>query len=421
MSQNERGIHRGLAALGYREYRQFSISLLLTSLGVQLLQTAIFWQVYELTGSALLLGLTGLARALPHVVLSMVGGVVADRFNRVRLIQLGQIANGVLILVLAGLTFTGAVELWHLYTITLLNAAFTAVTMPARSALIPSLIPQRNLVNAVALNATIGQAAQIVGPALAGIVVGLADLGTTYVLNGAIYLAAMVAILGIRAPELPSRTRESPWQSFVEGLAFVQQRRVIVSLLLLDVAATALGSYRALLPIFADSLGVGATGFGLLSAAPGVGSMIAATVMLSLGDVRYKGLYTVFGVLSYAVSLVLLAATPWFVGALVAGALLGVTNVVQMIPRNSAILAISPDALRGRVEAFRSMLTGGAPPLGYALSGAMAAALGAPVALIIGAIACAASVGGIVANDRELRDPLLGTISEVGDEPVASQ
>jgi MFS family permease len=412
MAENQRGIRRGLAALGYGDYRRFAASLLLTSLGVQLLQTAVFWQVYELTGDPLALGLTGLARALPHMALSMVGGVVADRFNRVRLIQAGQVANGALILVLAALTLTDAVELWQLYAITSLNAAFTAVTMPARSALIPSLIPRANLVNAIALNATIGQTAQIVGPALAGLVVGAADLGTTYVLNGVVYLAAMVAIIGIRTPATPRAVRESPWHSFVEGLAFVRQRQVIISLLMLDVAATALGSYRALLPIFAASLGVGAFGFGLLSAAPGVGSVIAATVMLSLGDMRYKGLYTVFGVLSYAVSLLLLAVSPWFALSLVAGALLGATNVVQMIPRNSAILAISPDALRGRVEAFRSMLAGGAPPLGYALSGAVAAVLGAPVALTIGAIACAAAVGGIAARDRELRDPALGSLAE---------
>ena len=421
MSQNQRGLRRGLAALAYRDYRRFSGSLLLTSLGVQLLQTAVFWQVYELTGDALLLGLTGLARALPHIVLSMVGGVVADRFNRVRLIQAGQVANGALILGLAALTLTDAVELWHLYAITSLNAAFTAVTMPARSALIPSLIPQGNLVNAVALNATIGQTSQIVGPALAGLVVGAADLGSTYVLTGAIYLAAMLAIVGIHAPSRAAAARESPWRSFLEGLAFVRQRQVIISLLMLDVAATALGSYRALLPIFAASLGVGATGFGLLSAAPGVGSVIAATVMLSLGDMRHKGLYAVFGVLSYAVSLLLLAVSPWFLLSLVAGALLGATNVVQMIPRNSAILAISPDELRGRVEAFRSMLAGGAPPLGYTLSGAVAAALGAPVALILGAIACAAAVGGIAARDRELRDPLLGTASEVAEEPATTR
>jgi MFS family permease len=127
-------------------------------------------------------------------------------------------------------------------------------------------------------------------------------------------------------------------------------------------------------------------------------------------------MYTAGGVLAYAASLVLLAVSSWFALSLVASALLGATNVIQMIPRNSAILAISPDALRGRVEAFRSMLAGGGPPLGFMLSGAVAAALGAPLALALGAIACAVAVGGIVAQDRELRDPSLGTTPESSED-----
>jgi hypothetical protein len=190
---------------------------------------------------------------------------------------------------------------------------------------------------------------------------------------------------------------------------------VIISLLLLDLAETVFGSYRALLPVFADALGVGATGFGLLSAAPGVGALIGATGMLSLGDMRYKGLYTVFGVLAYCAALVLLAVSPWFVLSLVAAGLLGATNAIQMIPRNSVILTISPDALRGRVEAFRSMLAGGGPPLGYTFSGALAAAIGAPLALVTGAVACAAVVGVIGMTHRDLRDPDLGAAPD--EEP----
>ena len=116
------------------------------------------------------------------------------------------------------------------------------------------------------------------------------------------------------------------------------------------------------------------------------------------------------GVLGYAVSLILLAVTPWFWLALVAGALLGATNSIQMIPRNTTILAISPDALRGRVEAFRSMLAGGGPPLGYTLSGAVAAAIGAPAALVLGGLACIAFVGWVAWWDPELREPDLGSV-----------
>lgn len=415
--QGRPGLRQAVAALAYPDYRRFAASLLLTSLGAQLVQTAILWQVYELTGSALLLGLTGLARAAPHMVLSLVGGVIADRLDRVRLIQVGQLTNAVLVLALAGVTLAGAVEVWHLYAVTFLNSAFTAVTQPARTAIIPSLVKRENLVNAVALNATIGQTSQIVGPALAGVMVATVDLGPTYVVNGLVYLGAMAAITGVRVPAVTAVAGASPWGDFLEGLAFVRKRTVIISLLVLDLGATVLGSYRALLPIFATSLGAGEVGYGFLSAAPGVGSLVGATALLSLGDMRYKGLYTLFGVLSYCFALVVLAVSPWVALSLVAAGLLGTTNAVQMIPRNSAILALSPDGLRGRVEAFRSMLAGGGPPLGYMLSGVLAAAIGAPLALVIGGAACVVLVAGVGLKDRELRDPDLGSVPWEDEAP----
>ena len=417
-----RGLSQAMTALSFVDYRRFAASLLLTSIGLQLIQVAVFWQVYELTGSALLLGLTGLARAAPHMVLSLMGGVIADRFNRVRLIQAGQVANGILIVALGALTFTDTVEVWHLYAVTVLNSAFSAVTTPARTALIPSLVPRANLVNAVALNATIGQTSQIVGPALGGLAIDFVGLGGTYVLNGAIYVAAMLVILGIKTPSTPAATTDSPWKSFVEGLTFVRSRRVIVSLLLLDLGSTVLGSYRALLPIFAEMHGVGATGFGLLSGAPGVGAVLGATAILSLGNMTYKGLYTVGGVLGYCVGLIVLALSPWFWLALVGGAILGATNAIQMIPRNTVILSVSPDALRGRVEAFRSMLAGGGPPLGFTLSGVMAAAIGASAALVVGGIACVGLVGLVVLWDRELRERDVGALlPEEGGVETASR
>jgi MFS family permease len=290
-----------------------------------------------------------------------------------------------------------------------LNGGFTAFTQPGRTAVIPSLIPGEKLVNAIALNATIMQSSQIIGPAFAGVAIGLIGLGWVYTLNGLFYLLAMIALIAVRVP-LPLRTAgESPWRSFLDGLIFVRSKPVIISLLALDLGETIFGSYRALLPILATNLGAGAGGYGLLSAAPGVGSVIGSVFILSLGDMRYKGLYTIFGVLAYCAALVLLALSPWFLLAAVAAALLGTTNSIQVIPRNTAIIAISPDSLRGRVEAFRTMLAGGGPPLGYTLSGGAAALLGAPLALVLGAAACAALVAAIGLTRRELRDPDLGS------------
>jgi MFS family permease len=245
-------------------------------------------------------------------------------------------------------------------------------------------------------------------------------LGFVYLLNGLLYLTAMAAIIGIVSSAVSSQTRESPWCSFMQGMSFVRSKPVIISLLLLDVGATGLGSYRALLPIFAEALGTGATGYGLLSAAPGIGSLIGAGAMLSLGDMKYKGLYTVYGVLAYSGALVLLALSPWFLITLVAAGLLGATNSIQMIPRNTVILAISPDSLRGRVEAFRSMLAGGAPPLGYTLSGGLAAVLGAPLAVVLGAVSCAVLVVVVGITRSELRDPHLGSTTDTGPVPDES-
>jgi MFS family permease len=410
MAKSESRLGRSFSALAYSGYRRFALSLLLTSLGTQLLQVAILWHVHEITGSALALGLTGLARAGPHILLSLLGGVAADRFDRVRLIQAGQVINAGLVSTLAGLTLAGSVELWHLYLITVLNGGFSALTQPGRTAIIPSLVPQHSLVNAIALNATIGQTSQIVGPAFAGVAIGFFGLGAVYVVNGTFYFLAMLALFAISVPPPTDRTTASPWFSFKEGLTFVRGKPVILSLLSIDMAATILGSYRALLPIFATSLRVGAGGFGLLSAAPGVGSLIGSGIMLSLGDMRYKGFYAVIAVLGYCGALVLLALSPWFAGALVAAALLGTTDSIQMIARNSTIIAITPNVLRGRVEAFRSMVSGGGPPLGYAMSGGFASLFGASVALLIGAGACVAVIVSIAASRRELRDPALGSM-----------
>ncbi len=417
-SQRRPGFRQGLSSLAYPDYRRFAVSLLLTHMGMQFVQTLTLWQVYELTGSALLLGLTGLARAAPHMVLSLVGGVIADRFDRKLLIQVGQLSNALLVGLLAVLTLAGAIEVWHLYVITILNSSFTAITNPARIALIPSLIPRSSLVNAIAMNASISQVAQIAGPALAGVLIATLDLGSGYAVNALLYAGAMFAILSIQATSTRPVSTESPWRSFTDGLAFVRRKPVILSLLAIDLGESILGSYRALLPVIADLLGVREIGYGLLSAAPGLGSVVGAAVMLSLGDVRYKGLYTVFGVLGYCVALAVLALAPWFVLALVGATLLGVCNSIQMIPRNTVILALPPDAMRGRVEAFRSMVTGGGPPLGYTLSGALAATFGVPLALTMGAAACALLVGGIGLKHRELRERDLGAIS-AEEEPAA--
>jgi MFS family permease len=411
MNEQRPGLRQAVGALEYRDYRYFYISLFVGNIGTLVLQTASLWQVYVLTGSALQLGLTGLARAIPILTLSLVGGVVADRVHRLRFLVVMHVATGMLGFGLAVLTFGGWVDVWHIYAVTFLSSAFMALASPARTAVIPSLVPRDRLMNAIALNLTTYQVANIIGPAIAGPAVAIFGLTATYAGNGIAWVLSVVALLVVRAGPIPVRPRESAWRSLVEGLSFVRYRSIILVMLGMDSAATVLGSYRAMIPIFAVSLGWEADGTGLLLAAPGVGSVIGSAIILSLGDLRYKGYYVIGGILAYCASLVLLALSPSagsFGLALVAMALAGGFDSVQMIPRNTAIQSLTPDALRGRVSAFQSMLTGGMPALGQMTSGALASAIGAPLALITGAIVCTGVILGITAARPDLRARDLG-------------
>lgn len=407
------------SALRYPDFQRFSLALLSFRLVTHIHQVTIAWQLLELTGSPLQVGLAGLARAIPHLALSLAGGVIADRADRVRLIGVTQAAIGLLTLLLAALTAAGQIAIWHLYAIPFAISAVQALGTPARTAVVPSLVPSERLVNAIALNATMTQSSQVLGPALGGIGIAAFGLTWTYLASGLATVLSLVALVTIRVRATPPRLRASPWRSMVEGLAFVRRRSVIIAFMAMDTAETWLGSYRALLPFIAVVHGMGANGFGFLSAAPGVGSVVGAVAIMALGDMRYKGLFAVFGVLLYCVALIVLALAPSFLVAVAAAGLLGLFNVVQVVPRNAAILAISPDDLRGRVEAFRTMLAGGAPSLGQATSGAVATVIGAPFALLFGAGACALTVVAIALRSKELRDPELGTVREQASNDVA--
>jgi MFS family permease len=408
MDEPRRSASNPLASLASPSFRLFYVAFLIGTIGTQILFAATLWQIYELTGSALHLGLTGLARAAPIILLSLAGGVIADRVNRVKFMALTQGLSGTLPLALALLTATNLVDVWHIYVITFLSSTLQAISSPARVALVPSLVPGRHMLNAIALTSTIYQGANIIGPAIGGVGIAAFGLAPTYLVNGLAHVVSLGALAFVHAPPIPVVKNESPWRSMLEGLAFVRVRSVILAMLLMDTAATLLGSYRTLVPIIAVSLGYGAEGMGLLLAAPGIGSLLGSGGILALGNMRYKGWYVIGGILAYCGGLVLLGLSPWFGVSLIAAGLLGLFDSVQMIPRNTAIQAMTPDGLRGRVSSFQMTFSGGAPALGQATSGALAAVVGAPWALVMGAVSCAAVILGFAVARKDLRDRNLG-------------
>ena len=419
MAEQRSGLRVAVAALGFRDFRFFYLALLAGTLGSQIQATANLYQVYELTGSALHLGLTGLARALPILGLSLLGGVIADRVNRLHFIMLTQAATGLVALGLAVVTWMGVVNEWHIYVTIFLSGVLMAVNSPARTALIPSLVPRNHLLNAIALNSTVWQVSNIVGPAIAGLCIAYFGIAEAYALTGVTNLVTLAGLAFIQVGAIAVRTRESPLQSLLGGLRFVRLQSIILVLLAMDSAATLFGSYRALLPIFAkDILGVGPEGLGLLMSAPAVGSIVGVAVMMSLGDVRHKGIWVAGGILGYCAALFVLAASPWFVVSILAVVLLGAFDSVQMVPRNGLIQAITPDELRGRVSSFQTMLTGGMPSLGQSTSGALAQVIGAPLAIVVGAGACVAAIFGLLVARPDLRDRNVGDVPQEAPTPA---
>jgi MFS family permease len=408
--QNDRtGVRRGFVALEYRSFRLLFLSNVVSGFGGQLQQIANLWQVFALTGSAVHLGLTGLARAIPLILFSLMGGVVADRVDRKKIIVTTQIVNGVLVLVLGLLSASGLVQVWHIYAATFVNASMMAVSAPARRAIISGLVPRQHLVNAMALNSTVNQVDRILAPALAGVMIATVGLGTTYVVNGAAHFITAVALAFIPLGGLPVRVRQSPMRELVEGLSFVRMRSIILVLLATDGAATLFGGYQVVLPIIADQYGLGPQGYGFLAAAPAVGSVFATTAVMYLGDFSYKGRLIVGAILAYCVCLAGLGLAPWFALACLSASGLGFFDSLQAAPRNAAIQLLCPDELRGRVSSFQQMLVSGVPALGLTLMGTATAVVGAPVAMVAGAIACASVITGLISTRPDLRSRDLGT------------
>ena len=392
-----------LGALVHRGFSFLCLAILATSFGFYIQRTLELWLIYELTGSAFHLGLTGLVRGIPVFVLSPFGGVLADRIDRRRFVILVQACNGAVNAGLAFLALTGLLEVWHIYVSGFMNASLNALGAPARNAMVPGLVPREMLLTALSLTAMSRKMSQLTAPVLTGLLVLWLGSGPAYALNGAVYFSAALLVAAIHYVSDVSGVRASPFRSLMEGFGFVRRETVVWVFLSMELITVYLGSYRALLPIFVAALGAGAGGFGLLLSAAAGGAILGVAVIMSLGNLRYKGLWTAFVLFAYSVSLVVLALSDWFLLAMAAVFLLGVFEAVQMVLCNAIVQIITPDRLRGRVLSFQRMMGVGGTSLGEAQSGFVAAFLGAPLTLIAAAVVCFGTTLGLTTFKREVR------------------
>lgn len=366
------------------------IASVCNAVAIQVRNVAGMYQVYDISGSALQLGLTGFLQALPFVIFGLFAGAVADVFDRKRLLVVTVAVQLIPSFLLGVLTMTGAIEVWHIYTLGFFGALVEVFNWPARSALIPRLVPQSFMMNAVTLNTIIIQASFLFGPALGGVLIDHSGLVSTYFLTIAIFIPAGGAIFAMRTSGIPQgERRKVNLRSIFEGIEFIWIQRIILSLFLLDFGVTLVGFYRPILPIFAaDVFKTGASGLGVLYGAPSLGAIIGSFVLLMIGDVRRMGILVVGAALVFAASLALLGLSNWYWMAVAATLILGFSDSVSVAVRRTVVQVLAPDGMLGRASSLITAFAQATNGLGAILAGVAAEHFGAPNALLIGSGLC---------------------------------
>jgi MFS family permease len=395
-------------ALRHRNFQLFFGGQLISLIGTWMQTVAQSWLVYRLTGSGLLLGAVGFASQIPVFLVAPIGGITADRSNRHRVVIATQIASMVLAFVLAALTLTHKIQVWHVFVLAALLGVVNAFDIPGRQSFLVDMVGKGDLMNAIALNSSMFNGARVVGPAVAGILVARLGEGWCFFVNGASYIAVIIGLLlmNVHAPARVS-TNTSPFEHIVEGFRFVDRTAPIRALMLLLGLVSVTGMpYVVLMPIFADrvlhqggqelasligSHDLGAVRLGILMGATGVGALIGALTLAARSGVKGLGRWVAVCCAGFGISLMLFAWSHSFWLSVALLLPVGYFIMLQMACSNTLIQVMVPDALRGRVMAVYSMMFMGMAPIGALLGGALADRLGAPVTVAIGGFA---SLGG---------------------------
>jgi MFS family permease len=404
---------RSFVALQHRNFRLIWIGLFVSFTGSMMQNAALLWHVSLLVPperKGLALGLVGLARVVPIFVFSMISGVVADAWNRRRLMLFTQIAATLVAVALGILAFRGTTAVWPIYLLAALGSAVGAFDLPARNSLVPTLVPREHLPNAISLNTIMFQTASVLGPSLGGVLIAMTNVGWVYIANAISFSFVVAALLMMRdvparAPSEAGSRDDVSFHAALEGLRFVFRAPIIRSTMLLDFFATFFSSATALLPIFAqDILQVGAKGYGWLYAAPAVGAMATSAVMVPMTDrIERRGPTLLWAVAAYGLATVVfgLSRTFWLTFACLA--MTGATDTVSTIIRNIIRQLETPDRLRGRMTGINMVFFLGGPQLGELEAGAVANWFGAAFSVVTGGIGCLIAAGWVAATTPALR------------------
>lgn len=375
------------SSLRHRDYRYLWMGTLFMSAGQWVQQVTMGWLLYDLTGSAVLLGAMNGLRALPFLIAGPIAGVAADRLDRRKMliglqpiVIVGSVAMGLLV-------SSGLLEVWHLFVFALFMAMIWSINNPVRQALVPSLVPKQDLMNAIALNSVGFNSNKVIGPAIGGALIVWFGAGGNFFVQAAAFAAVMVMIFRMRVPQTPEHARRTSVMSNLrEGLAYVWHSPVVMGLMITALVPQifAMPVTQALLPVYQkDVLGVGPEGLGLLMGGPGLGAVIATLLLASMGHrFRRKGLIMLGGLMLLGLSLVLFSQMPSLPLAVLSLVSVGAFQQLYMTTSQTLLQVIVPDELRGRVMSIY-MADHGLGPAGALLAGISTQILGAPTTTAI--------------------------------------
>ena len=407
-------------SLHHRRFRLLWLGLLISIAGSQMQLWALFWHIRTITDQPIALGAVGLARILPVIVFSLIGGAVADVLNRRRILFLTQTGMALVAFALGWLSLSGHIDLWHIYLLTALQAVAQAFDIPARQALVPNLVPNADLPNAFSLNSIANQVGAILGPALSGFIIAAGGLPYVYIINAISFLAVILALFMMGPVEqqktstTPSRNGTVSLSAIFEGVRFIRKQPLIISTMVLDFFATFFASANTLMPIIAvDVLHVGAVAYGWLSAAQAIGAMVAALIISQMRAIRRQGIVFMLSVVAFGLATILFGAARTVLLAMFALIIVGAADTVSTIIRNTIRQLATPDYIRGRMTSVNQIFFQGGPQLGEVEAGLAAQLLGAPFAVISGGVGCILAVIWIARRWPQIR-------KYNGDEPVVA-
>lgn len=378
-------------SLKHKKFFYLWLGQLISVTGAQMQLWAIFWHINQLNPNPIALGGIGVARILPIIIFSLIGGALADSVDRRKVLFVTQSAAALLALTLGLLTQFGSITIWHIYVITALQAVTVAFDAPSRQALVPNLLPKKDLPNAFSMTFTAAQVGSVLGPALSGIVIAAFGQEAVYYINSISFVAVIAALILIgHVPQaFAERAAGVSVAAIREGFRFIFSKPIIFSTMLLDFVATFFASAHTLMPIIArEVLNVSVVEYGYISAAPAVGAVLIALVISQVKEIRRQGQIFLGSVIVFGLATVIFGATRSFIIAWLAIAVTGAADGVSTIIRNTIRQLQTPDHVRGRMTSVNQLFFQGGPQLGEIRAGVLAQLFGAPYAIISGGIGC---------------------------------